>query len=124
MRKVSLRFAAVVNYMNQINPAAWCIGPIALGILSSVLILVSGCAPDRDKPLSGPQAAARGAVVFDYNCGFCHGTEGRGPPLSELKSLSKEERRGRIINHPISGQIPQRLQAHEISDLNEFFNSE
>jgi mono/diheme cytochrome c family protein len=110
--------------MNQIDRAARCIGSIALGILSCALILVSACAPDRDKPLSGPQAAARGAEVFDYNCGFCHGTNGRGPSLSEIKSLSKEERRGRIINHPISGEIPQRLRANEISDLNEFFNSE
>jgi len=62
--------------------------------------------------------------VFDYNCGFCHGADGRGPSLSEIKSLSKAERTGKIINHPISGQIPQRLQAHEISDLTKFFESE
>ncbi len=73
---------------------------------------------------TGPQAVARGAQVFEYNCGFCHGADGRGPALSEIKSLSKVERRGKIINHPVAGQIPQRLQANEISDLNEFFESE
>ena len=124
MRNVSLRSATVVTYLNQIDRVARCIGPVALGILSCALISVSACAPDRNKPLTGPQAATRGAQVFDYNCGFCHGTDGRGPSLSEIKALSKEERRGRIINHPIAGQIPQRLRANEISDLNEFFDSE
>jgi mono/diheme cytochrome c family protein len=80
--------------------------------------------PDSDKPLSGPRAAARGEQVFDYNCGYCHGADGRGPSLAEITGLSKVERRNRIINHPIAGQIPQRLQANEISDLNEFFESE
>ena len=107
--------------MIQIDRAAPCIGLAALGISFCAIVLVSACAPERNKPLTGPQAAARGAQVFDYNCGFCHGTDGRGPALSEIKSLSKVERRKRIINHPISGQIPQRLPASELSDLNEFF---
>ena len=110
--------------MNQIDRADRWIRPVAFGILSCVIILVSACAPDRDKPLTGPQAVARGAQVFEYNCGFCHGADGRGPALSEIKSLSKVERRGKIINHPVAGQIPQRLRANEISDLNEFFESE
>jgi mono/diheme cytochrome c family protein len=114
----------VVNYMIQIDHAARCIKLAVLGIFSCAVVLVPACSPDRNKPLSGPQAAARGAQVFDYNCGFCHGADGRGPALSEIKSLSKVERRGRIINHPISGQIPQRLRANEISDLNEFFDAE
>ena len=110
--------------MIQIDHAAPCSGLAVLGILSCAIFLVSACAPDRNKPLTGPQATARGAQVFDYNCGFCHGPDGRGPSLSEIKSLSEVERSNRIINHPISGQIPQRLRANEISDLNEFFDSE
>jgi len=110
--------------MIQIDRAAPCIGLAALGISFCAIVLVSACAPERNKPLTGPQAVARGAEVFDYNCGYCHGTEARGPALSEIKSLSKVERRNRIINHPVSGQIPQRLQAHELSDLSEFFESE
>ena len=93
-------------------------------IFSCTVILVSACVPDSDRPLTGPQAVARGAQVFDYNCGYCHGTDGRGPSLSEILSLSKVERRNKIINHPVSGRIPQRFKAHELSDLGEFFDSE
>jgi len=91
-------------------------------ILLSGLMLVA-CTPDSDRPLTGPQAAARGEQVFEYNCGYCHGTGGRGPSLAEIKSLSKTERRNKIINHPVAGLIPQRLPANEISDLSEFFGS-
>ena len=107
--------------MNQIDRA---VRSVAIGILSCSVFLVPACAPDSDKPLGEAQSAARGAEGFDYNCGFCHGADGRGPTLSELRSLSRVERRGKIINHPISGQIPQRLSAKERSDLNHFLNSE
>ena len=110
--------------MNQIDHAARWIGLGTVRILFCAIILVSACTPDSDRPLTGPQTAARGAEVFDYNCGYCHGASGRGPALSEIKSLSKVERHDKIINHPVSGQIPQRLQAHELSDLIEFFDSE
>ena len=93
-------------------------------IFSCIIILVSACSPESDRSITGPQAVARGAQVFDYNCGYCHGTDGRGPPLSEIKSLSKVERRNKVINHPVSGRIPQRLKAHELSDLSDFFDSE
>ena len=111
--------------MNMTARGIRCVGTTVSGLLSCcVLISVTACAPDSDRPLSGPQAAARGEQVFEYNCGYCHGAEGRGPALTDIRSLPKAERRNRIINHPISGQIPQRLQAHEISDLNEFFEAE
>ena len=67
--------------------------------------------------------AARG-VFSDDNCGVCHGTGGRGPALAELKALSSAERRDRIRNHPIAGQIPQRLPAHQLSDVIEFLEPE
>ncbi|HJP38984.1 MAG TPA: c-type cytochrome [Gammaproteobacteria bacterium] len=104
--------------MNQFS-VGW-VGTV--GILFCA-VLVAACDPVSDKPLTGPQAVARGAEVFDYNCGYCHGADGRGPTLSEVKSLSNAERRNRIINHPVSGQIPQRLKANELADLNEFFES-
>ncbi len=110
--------------MRQINRTALWIGCVNIGILFCGMALISACAPDNDSPLSGPQAAKRGEQVFNYNCGFCHGAEGRGPKLTEIKSLSATELRGKIINHPISGQIPQRLQAHELADLNEFLESD
>jgi len=93
-------------------------------IFSFIIILVSACAPESDKSLTGPQAVARGEQLFDHNCGYCHGTDGRGPPLSEIKSLSKAERHKKVFNHPVAGQIPQRLKAHELSDLSDFFDSE
>lgn len=110
--------------MNQIDRTARGVGLVAFGILSCAIILVSACVPDSDRPLSGPQAAERGAQVFNDNCGFCHDVDGRGPKLAELKSLSQAERRGRIANHPMSGQIPQQLKAHELSDLIEYLESD
>ncbi len=110
--------------MRKITRTARWIDCASLGILCCGMALTSACAPDSDSPPSGPQAAKRGEQVFNYNCGFCHGAEGRGPKLTEIKSLSATELRGKIINHPISGQIPQRLPAHELADLNEFLESD
>ena len=93
-------------------------------IFFCAIILVSACAPESDRSLTGPQAVARGEQLFDHNCGYCHGTDGRGPPLSGIKSLSRAERHNKIFNHPVAGQIPQRLKAHELSDLSDFFDSE
>ena len=109
--------------MKQLNPTCRFISPAAIGILSCSIILVSACDIDRGSSVSGPQAVERGEQLFNYNCGYCHGAEGRGPKLAELTSLSENDRRGKIINHPIAGQIPQRLRAHELSDLNEFLDS-
>ena len=110
--------------MNQTNLASHRKWPSALGMISCAVLLISGCAPDPESQFIERQSPARGATVFDYNCGFCHGAEGRAPALSEIRSLSTTERRNKIINHPIAGQIPQRLAAHELSDLIEFFESE
>jgi len=88
-------------------------------------MLLSACDVDMgsDTAASGPQAIERGAEVFELNCGACHGADGRGPSLDQIKSLSSEERRSRMVNHPVAGQIPQRLRAHELSDLREFFEA-
>ena len=110
--------------MNQANLATPWKGPLSFGMILCAISLAPACTPDDDRPLGERQSAARGETVFDYNCGYCHGAEGRGPALSELKALSERERRKRIMNHPISGQIPQRLSAHELSDLIEFFGSD
>jgi mono/diheme cytochrome c family protein len=100
------------------------IGPGATGILSCAILLASACAPDSPGTVDEPQAAERGEQAFNENCGVCHGTGGRGPALAELKALSSAERRDRIRNHPIAGQIPQRLPAHQLSDVIEFLESE
>jgi mono/diheme cytochrome c family protein len=110
--------------MNWIDRSTRWIGPGAVGILSCVVLLVPACAPDSGSTVVEPQATERGEQVFDDNCGVCHGTGGRGPALAELKALSSAERRDRIRNHPIAGQIPQRLPAHQLSDVIEFLEPE
>ena len=110
--------------MNRIDLSTRWIGLGAIGILSYAVLLVSACAPDSGSTSGGPQAAERGEQVFNDNCGVCHGTGGRGPALTEIKALSSTERRDRIRNHPIAGRIPQRLPAHQLSDVIEFFESE
>ena len=110
--------------MNRIDSGARRIRPWATGILSFAVLLVSACAPDSPSTVAEPQATERGEQAFMENCGVCHGAGGRGPALSELKALSSAERRDRIRNHPIAGQIPQRLPAHQLSDVIEFLESE
>ena len=95
-----------------------------IGLLSLVVLTLSACAPENGGTASGPEAAERGEQVFLENCGVCHGEGGRGPALSEIKALPSAERRNRISNHPIAGQIPQRLPANQLSDVIEFFESE
>jgi mono/diheme cytochrome c family protein len=87
-------------------------------------VLLSGCAPDSDGEGAMPASAESGAEVFTENCGACHGPTGRGPELAELKALTPSERRDRIRNHPIAGQIPQRLPANELARVIEFLESE
>ena len=99
-------------------------GPAMIGIVSCAFIFLSACAPDSGGPTSGPGATERGEQVFNDNCGACHGAGGRGPALSEIKALPSADRRERIRNHPIAGQIPQRLPANQLSDVIEFFESE
>jgi mono/diheme cytochrome c family protein len=111
----------MVKVMSQIYSTTRWIVSALFGIL---LCGVTACSPESDRPLTGPRAVARGEQVFEYSCGYCHGTGGRGPSLAEIKSLSNTERRNKTINHPISGQIPQRLPANELSDLSEYFESE
>ena len=110
--------------MNRIDLSTRWIGRGAVGILSCAVLLVPACAPDSGSTVGGPQATERGELVFNDNCGVCHGAGGRGPALAEIKALSSAERRDRIRNHPIAGRIPQRLPAHQLSDVIEFFESE
>ena len=95
-----------------------------IGLVPCAALLVSGCSQDSGIEPGGPQAADRGERVFDENCGACHGADGRGPALAEIKALSSAERRDRIRNHPIAGQIPQRLPANQLADVIEFLEVE
>jgi len=97
--------------------------PVTFGILCCAFFVLSACAPDSSGTTGGMGATERGEQVFNDSCGACHGTGGRGPALSEIKALSTDDRTDRIRNHPIAGQIPQRLPAHQLSDVIEFFES-
>ncbi len=109
-----------MNHFDRVGP--W-IGLVVFGFLFCSMIFISACTRDSDSPLTGPQAVARGEQVFNYNCGYCHGAKARAPALSELKSLVENERRRAVFNHPVSGEIPQRLSSHDLSDLMEFLES-
>jgi hypothetical protein len=109
--------------MDQIDIATRWKRPLSFGIVLCAISMVPACTPDQDRPLGERQSASRGEAVFDHNCSYCHGAEVRAPALSELKSLAENERRRAVFNHPISGQIPQRLSSHDLSDLMEFLES-
>lgn len=109
--------------MDQIDLATRWKGPLSFGIVLCAISLVAACTPDQDRPLGERQSAARGEAVFGHNCIYCHGAEVRAPALSELRSLAGNERRKGVFNHPISGQIPQRLSSHDLSDLMEFLEA-
>ena len=98
--------------------------PATIGVLSCSFLALSACAPENGGTSSGPEAIDRGEQVFSDNCGVCHGAGGRGPTLAEIKALSSTDRRDRISNHPIAGQIPQRLPAKQLFDVIEFIESE
>jgi mono/diheme cytochrome c family protein len=110
--------------MIQINRSIDRAVPATFGMLCCAFLILSACAPDSGGTADGPQGAERGEQVFNENCGACHGVGGRGPALSEIKALSSADRRDRIRNHPVAGQIPQRLPANQLSDVIEFFESD
>jgi mono/diheme cytochrome c family protein len=83
---------------------------------AAAALVLAGCAPDTPPE----NAAANGEALFSQRCGACHGAEGRGPSLEELRALSPEELRARIRNHPRAGDVLDRLPAVEFSDLVEF----
>ena len=108
--------------MIQINCSTRWIGSATIGMFSFTFLVLSACTPDSTN--GEPEAVERGEQVFNENCGACHGADSRGPTLSEIKALSSVDRRDRIRNHPIAGQIPQRLPAKQLSDVIEFIESE
>lgn len=79
--------------------------------------LLTACAPE-----SGPseQRVVDASALFQENCGPCHGQQGRGPSLNDLRALAPDELRAAMRNHPTAGQIPQRLPAASVQMLIEF----
>lgn len=78
---------------------------------------LSACAPNDG---TSEKSAADGAALFDENCSACHGEQGRGPSMADIRALSPDGLRSAIRNHPTAGQIPQRLPAAEVQQLIEY----
>jgi len=94
-----------------------------LAVLTIALAaLLTACAPDS----AGTQqpTAERGAALFEENCSPCHGQQGRGPSMTEIRALSPEGLRSAILNHPTAGQIPERLPAARVQDIIEYLEEE
>lgn len=78
-----------------------------------LLLLLTACSPKPTAEL----AQDKGEDVFAERCAACHGVEGRGPSMAELRALPSEQRREAIRNHPTAGELLERLSAAEIGDL-------
>jgi mono/diheme cytochrome c family protein len=85
--------------------------------LAIACLLLGACAPEqRDSAAS----IKRGGELFDENCSPCHGAQGRGPSMDDIRSLSPDGLRAAIRNHPTAGQIPERLPAARVQEIIEF----
>ena len=51
----------------------------------------SSARPDAGAVSAVPPTAARGRILYDRYCGFCHGTEGKGYAADEAPALANEE---------------------------------
>ncbi|MDJ0926775.1 MAG: cytochrome c [Gammaproteobacteria bacterium] len=91
-----------------------------LPLLAIGIAALAACAQESAPPVSG---GLSGEDLFEENCSACHG-KGMGPPIEHLRSLSNEEIRAGIINHPTAGQIRERLQADRVDKLINFLDSE
>ncbi len=90
-----------------------------IGFLTVLLgVLMSACAPDTEG--TQQRAIERGAESFDKNCGACHGQQGRGPSMEDLRALAPDALREAIRNHPTAGQIPERLSAARVQEIIEY----
>ena len=85
--------------------------------IAMLLVALAACAPESEQPQDQAQL---GAALFDTNCSACHGADGRGPSMAEIRALGPDELRAAIRNHPTAGQIPQRLPAAEVQRIIEY----
>ena len=79
-------------------------------------LLLTACSPEPTAEL----AQEKGKDVFAERCADCHGAEGRGPSMAELRALTSDQRREAIKNHPTAGDLLERLSAADIGDLIEY----
>jgi len=70
------------------------------------------------------QADASIDEIFAQDCGACHSVAANAPSVAELRSLSSEDLRAGIENHPTAGEIADRMSAARIDDLIKYLQQE
>ncbi len=83
------------------------------------------------RPIADPQAVARGKVLFDVNCSFCHGADARGGddgPNLLRSDLVLEDQKGEnigpvLLNGRDRGMPKFTLTAAQISDVAAYIHS-
>jgi mono/diheme cytochrome c family protein len=85
--------------------------------LATACLLLAACAPE---PRDNTTSVKRGEASFEENCSPCHGAQGRGPSMDDIRALSPDGLRAAIRNHPTAGQIPERLPAARVQEIIEF----
>ena len=91
-------------------------------LLLPICTALLACAPESDRQPTPTRKS--GEEIFHESCGACHGEEGRGPSVAELRALSPEELRAAIRNHPTAGEIPERLSVDRIGGLIEYLEEQ
>src|SRR5438046_9749423 len=90
-------------------------------------------APDYpERPPAAPEQVARGQQLFKSNCGFCHGSDGRGGetgPNLVRDQVVLADQHGELIAPVVQNGIPGRgmpkltLSAMEIADITACYHS-
>lgn len=65
-------------------------------------------------------AQDEGEKLFAGSCAACHGEEGNGPSMAELRALPSDQLRDAIRDHPTAGELLERLTAADIGNLIEY----
>ena len=91
-----------------------------LTLLAVGIAAVAACSQETGPSVARGQS---GEDLFQENCSACHG-KGMGPSVEHLRSLTTEELRAGIINHPTAGQIQERLRADRVDKLINFLDTE
>ena len=84
--------------------------------LCILVVILTGCSQEKPEDL----ARDEGEKLFSESCAACHGKEGRGPSMADLRALPSAELREAIRNHPTAGDLLERLTAADIGSLIEY----
>ena len=84
--------------------------------ITMIFALLSACSSEPVEEIVDD----KGEQLFEQSCAACHGEEGRGPSMEDIRALPSEQLRAAIANHPRAGDVLERLTAADIGDLVEF----